>query len=210
VNEKKAELYIICFPNWKLYVGITTKTAEQRFKVHVRGAHKGGKGAVHKALHKYGPKNCRLVVLHKGLSWIEACELEQYYIKELQTRTFQSGYNLTDGAEGSSGMVQSEKCRQIMRRVHLGKPKSEEQKQHMKEANRLRWQNPIFREQLLVVARVNQIKAAEAVRGKKLIGSVLERIQANVAKAHEANRKKHRERYNYEVKSEHGFALASV
>ncbi len=50
-------LYAIDFPSGKRYIGITTATAEERFKGHVSAMNKGWDAAVSNALRKYGPEN---------------------------------------------------------------------------------------------------------------------------------------------------------
>jgi len=90
-----ASLYILCFPNGKLYVGITRQRVERRFQRHKRST-----APVGCALFKYGPENVRIVVLHRDRPWAEACELERFYIQEFGTRIEAGGYNLTDGGEG--------------------------------------------------------------------------------------------------------------
>jgi len=69
-----AEVYAIGFPNGKLYIGITTRTTEQRFRGHVKDMQRGSTYTVHKALRKYGPDSVRLVTLHSGVTDDEAKE----------------------------------------------------------------------------------------------------------------------------------------
>lgn len=99
-------LYVVCLPNGGLYVGITTTTAEGRFL-----RHRKSRFPIGYAIRKYGSENCRLVVLHRNLPWFDACELEQWYIKELEIRIAQGGYNLTAGGEGKPDRPASSACR---------------------------------------------------------------------------------------------------
>jgi len=61
-----AEVYAICFPNGKLYVGWTAKTAIRRFAGHLRAVRQGSTYAVHNALRKYGPDETRAKMVATG------------------------------------------------------------------------------------------------------------------------------------------------
>lgn len=93
-----AEVYAICFPNGKLYVGWTAKTAIRRFAGHLRAVRQGSTYAVHNALRKYGPDAVVLATLHSNITPDKAKELEKFYIAEWDTRR-PRGYNLTAGGD---------------------------------------------------------------------------------------------------------------
>jgi group I intron endonuclease len=161
---RRASLYIIGFPNGKLYVGITTGTVEGRFRRHCQSAK-----VVGRAIRKHGSESCRLIVLHRGLSWKEAGNLERWYIRELETGIKQNGYNVAGGGGGTLGVPLSSRGRRAVSR-----------------ANHRRWlENP--EEMQAVVA-----KAHAAVRGRKHTGDRLKKShaaqQAATAAATKANR----------------------
>lgn len=156
---KTAVIYVIGFPNGKLYVGRTVQRVARRFQGHCRS-----KQPVGRAIRKYGPENCRLIVLHSDVSWSEAGKLEQWYISELETRSEKNGYNLTDGGEGQVGRKVSRKCREAVSK-----------------AVRRLWNDPSDRAKMLAAVQKNLAKAHSANRGRKLVGSHLAKIQAVAA-----------------------------
>lgn len=113
---KRALLYIVGFPNGRLYVGITTGTVDGRFRRHCRSDHRVGR-----AIRKYGPENCRLMVLHRDLTWHEAGKLERWYIQELDSMVGHAGYNQTAGGEGNLGWSPSRETRWRMGKGCRGK-----------------------------------------------------------------------------------------
>jgi len=93
-------LYRLTFPNGKAYIGITTRTAEIRFKRHVDYSRNARRSAVHHAILKYGAENVVVETL------VIADDLN--YLRELEKRAVQKfgtlkpgGYNLTGGGEDS-------------------------------------------------------------------------------------------------------------
>ena len=84
-------------------------------------------------------------IVHKGLTWDEACEKEKYYIKEFGRRDKGLGplVNQTDGGDGQLGFIHSEETRKKFRENNLGpknpnwgKPKSDETKRKISEGNK--------------------------------------------------------------------------
>jgi hypothetical protein len=110
-----AVLYILCFPNGKLYVGITTKTAGQRFQEHCRS--------------KYAVGNVQLAILHSRVSWPEAKTLEKWDLTNNE-----NGYNLTMGGDGVPGLSVESRDRIAVSRQ--GKPMALESRQKLRECNR--------------------------------------------------------------------------
>jgi len=170
-----AVLYILCFPNGKLYVGITTKTAEQRFRGHCRSRSRVGK-----AIRKYSPADCRLVVLGRGLSWSEACELEQYYIKTLETRVEQNGYNQTDGGDGVQGLVQSERQRKAARNLWRDPTTCVNMREHLRaaqlraaEVTRARMQDQAVRTKLVAAGAAARRGVPSSAKCKEAVSATL-------------------------------------
>jgi len=90
------QLYQLEFPNGKKYIGITSKTAEERFKQHCNAF---TKYPCQLAIHKYGKENVIVTVLEECDDWDALCLLEIKYIKKLKTFG-KNGYNLTLGGKG--------------------------------------------------------------------------------------------------------------
>lgn len=61
-------------------------------------------------------------IVHINLSWIEACKLEQFYIKFIGRRDLGKGslVNLTDGGEGAYGRIHSLETKNKMSSSHKG------------------------------------------------------------------------------------------
>jgi group I intron endonuclease len=113
-------LYLISFPNGKQYIGITIQALERRFYHHCYQAENGGKTLVGKALKKYGREKveCRVLVEADDLAYLQ--EIERRAIKAYGTKC-PSGYNLTDGGEGTLGRPTSPETRQKMRDAQKNK-----------------------------------------------------------------------------------------
>lgn len=81
------------------------------------------------AIKKYGWENFQPEILEDGLSYEEACEKEEYYIKKYETNNHLKGYNLHKGGEGPT-----KECLQKMRESHLNKHLSEEHRRKISES----------------------------------------------------------------------------
>ena len=99
--------------NNKIYIGKTSKTLEERWKIHVQHSCESHfrKQLITKAIRKYGKDYFELSVL-------EICEdnntlsvKERFWIAELKSRDPKVGYNLTDGGEGTPGRIVSEETK---------------------------------------------------------------------------------------------------
>lgn len=94
-------LYMLTAPTGKRYIGISKKTAAERFENHVKHLALGRRNAIHRALMKYGPGTFTVTTLLiaedlQYLRWIEAAAIKAF-------GTFApSGYNMTHGGEGSA------------------------------------------------------------------------------------------------------------
>jgi len=91
------QLYQLLFPNGKSYIGITSKTAQERFKKHCRPSTK--KNPCQHAIHKYGADNVAIIVIATFDNWELLCLAEVEAIEKLNTIA-PNGYNLTLGGEG--------------------------------------------------------------------------------------------------------------
>lgn len=124
-------------PSGKVYIGITKCELEKRWK--------NGKGYEYNsifsnAIKKYGWNNFKHEVLFSELNEVSAklieCDLIYYY-KQLNI-----SYNITDGGDGSAGLIMSEESRKKMSAAKKGKPSvrrgchlSEETKEKLRQAN---------------------------------------------------------------------------
>jgi group I intron endonuclease len=143
--------------NGKRYIGITNRPIH-RWKQHCRSSRKT---AISTALKKYGPQNFEFKVLVIGAEEYIKC-LEVKAIVLLNTKA-PSGYNLTDGGEGTTGwkstVISRKKCsdaqrlrflnpkeREKIRQSHTGLVRPYECKEKHRQLMLTRYKNPIERE----------------------------------------------------------------
>jgi group I intron endonuclease len=103
---------IYCIENkldGKKYVGKTTKTIEKRFKQHIKISESDTRQHLHNAIRKYKQENFECYLLEDVSYKKLLSEREMYWIKELNTKN--TGYNETDGGDGSFGRQVSEDTR---------------------------------------------------------------------------------------------------
>lgn len=113
--------------NLKSYIGLTTKTVEQRWAKHVRDSLGSARRsqALHLAIRKYGKENFYVEILAKCRS-IEELNLKEFeLIKEHGTMS-PNGYNLHTG--GNYHTISSE-TKVKMALAQMGKKQSEETKE---------------------------------------------------------------------------------
>jgi hypothetical protein len=96
-------LYQLISPSGKSYIGISSKTAADRFAKHTEHAlGKRQNGVLYSALRKYKPENFQVKTLVIANDWDYLCDLEMKVIRAFGTR-HPFGYNMTDGGEGTVG-----------------------------------------------------------------------------------------------------------
>ena len=79
-------LYRLDFPNGKSYVGITAKTAAQRFSAHAYSAQKrGAPTALGRAIRKYGAEAIKVVALAISNNWEYLQLIERNAIRVFDT-----------------------------------------------------------------------------------------------------------------------------
>lgn len=94
---------IINMCNDKRYIGITTRSVEERFEEHcIADSYIG------RAIRKYGRENFFLSIIDSADDKEELFDLERKYIKLYGT--YKNGYNLTIGGDGASLNVDLDVC----------------------------------------------------------------------------------------------------
>lgn len=94
------QLYALDFPNGKRYIGITTKTAEVRFKGHERDAPRekpGGGPALYRAWRKHGAPALTVLAIVEDEDLLET---EKRAVAVFGTLS-PGGYNLTEGGDAN-------------------------------------------------------------------------------------------------------------
>lgn len=111
------QLYKISFPvhlSKKCYIGITSKTDQERFKSHCRFSKKNY--AISNALKKYGKENAIIIVLAECDNWELLCLAEQEAIEKFNTFCH-NGYNLTKGGDGILGLKHNKETKEKLRQL---------------------------------------------------------------------------------------------
>lgn len=85
-------------PSNKVYIGITSKTCQERW---ANGNRYKGNSIFSKSIKKYGWENISHEILYEGLTKKEAIEKEKELIKYYKELGL--SYNITDGGEGQNG-----------------------------------------------------------------------------------------------------------
>lgn len=146
--------YKLTSPSNKSYVGVTKKTAQERFEKHKEHAlGKRDAGALYSALRKYGPDTFTLEVLVVLDDWQELLELEKQLIQQFNTLS-PNGYNIDKGGKGGRGV-----------------PYTEESLKRMSEGQKRRFRNPDelarLREQGKRAAAARSAKYADIWKSKR-------------------------------------------
>lgn len=120
--------------NGKQYVGQANDFKQREYDWKCLKNHYAGK-LIYNARKKYGLENFKTEVLRECKTKDELNEWEKYYIKTLNTKV-PNGYNLTDGGEGTLGVIVSDETRKKMSDVKKGRHVSEETKKKISEAKK--------------------------------------------------------------------------
>ncbi len=133
-EEKRYSVYKHTVPNGKVYIGITSKQANERWlngRGYSRNRH------FWNAIKKYGWENIVHEIIADGLEKDEACRLEQFYIAAYGSSNPDKGYNMTTGGEtGAKHTIESRQklsASKTGKRYNIGVPFTEERKQHLRE-----------------------------------------------------------------------------
>ena len=112
--------------NEVFYVGIG-KTEKRAYSIHFRNNHWNN------IVKKYG---YYVEIIYDNLTWLLACQMEQCLIKEYGRVDLGTGnlVNMTDGGEGTFGVIRSEETRKKMSEAKKGKPLTEETRKNMSNA----------------------------------------------------------------------------
>lgn len=104
MSNKKFILYVLKFPNGKLYFGITSCGFKKRMREHkYSGNNENYSTKLARAIRKYGWGNVSKDILYSGLSVTDAYYLEKKHISDYDTMNDLFGYNLCIGGGTNVG-----------------------------------------------------------------------------------------------------------
>lgn len=123
---RKYLVYKHTAPNGKVYIGITSSTAQNRWK---NGLGYRRQKYFWNAIQKYGWENFAHEILFVGLSEQEAKTLEMKLIEEWKSYDPQCGYNTTHGGDGCRGYNPPPEVREKISLANRGKVRTPESRQ---------------------------------------------------------------------------------
>lgn len=116
--------------NGKIYIGQTVQRLHVRIRDHINTALTNHSNIYfHNAIRKYGKENFEWEIIECCDSKEELDEIEFHYIK--QYNSFENGYNLTMGGEGSFGYTHSDKIKNKMSNASLRSNKHVNRGKHL-------------------------------------------------------------------------------
>lgn len=94
-------IYRVISPNGKTYIGYTSKSLENRKRLHFANSrlNKDNIYYFHRAIRKYGAQ-LEWSTIDTALNKTEACQKEIFYIKQYKSHIAKFGYNSSLGGEG--------------------------------------------------------------------------------------------------------------
>lgn len=110
-------VYIVKFPNNKVYVGITSRTLTYRKYEHLFRKREGSKRLLYNALRKYDGQEI-WEELEKCDNYQLAKEREKHYIQQFKSNDKTYGYNLTNGGDGTVGYKFTDEQKERSSKAH--------------------------------------------------------------------------------------------
>jgi len=121
--------------NNKEYIGLTTRTLEERWKQHIRESNREGgwewNTPLGNAIKKYGKDSFQVFVLEECSSETEMKQKEIWLIRERKSLASETGYNLTLGGDGRLGYKLSKETKRKIGEGNFGKIMSDDAKAKM-------------------------------------------------------------------------------
>lgn len=181
----------------KIYIGITTRTAEQRFDGHIYDARRSKRviRPLHAALRRY-PFDCwEVETIGSAPTWEALCNLERSLISEYRSTERAIGYNVALGGEGTLGCIQSAEVRERRAAKIRGVPRPPEVRARISAGNKGKPKSAEHMAKSLATRRAMNFKktpeqiekSARAHRGRKRSAETCRKIS-------EAAKRRYREK----------------
>ncbi len=124
-------VYKLTSPSDKVYIGVTNKTAQNRFNDHCNDSRPR---KLKTAIDKYGKDSFTIEVIDEAETLEELYNLERKYIKTFDSMNL--GYNMTEGGEGTFGRKATKETKSRMSKARIGKKLSAKHKQAISKGNK--------------------------------------------------------------------------
>lgn len=143
-------IYKIVFPNGKHYIGLTTRSLDQRQKEHKCSAQSCDTKCLYNALRFYKMEDTfELIEIDTADTLEELCKKEIHYILEYNSYYKDNGYNMTYGGEGTLGYVHTESQNQQQSERQLKYyEENPEEREKMKIISQTFWNKPESKEKM--------------------------------------------------------------
>lgn len=130
--------------NGKVYIGKTTRTAEERWVSMLYEVRRGGNSLIHNAIRKHGAEAFVTDILHETDSYEDLSAMETFFILQHRSHERSHGYNLTLGGDGAApgelnfmwGKTHTDEVKAKIRTFRLGRKQTEETKRKISDASR--------------------------------------------------------------------------
>jgi group I intron endonuclease len=151
--------------NGKEYVGQTTSSVDQRFKMHCtekRNRH------ISNAIRNYGKENFEIVVVAEASNQVELNDLERHYVLQFDTM-YPKGYNHRAG--GNQNGICSDELKRKISLAKKGKPNPKRLGEFVPEERRIRISRSLNGKQIKAVnLSTGEIKIYETAHSTKQDG----------------------------------------
>lgn len=117
MEARNYKVYILEFPNNKLYIGLTGDSVDKRWK---NGNGYRGQSYLWNAICKYGWENIVKDIYAIDLTEQEAKDVEKELIAYYDTTNREYGYNISSGGESANGIKHSEETKQKFSEMYSG------------------------------------------------------------------------------------------
>ncbi len=186
-RAKAGQLYRLDFASGKSYIGVTKKTAQERYASHAKATKEGLNCAVNRAWRKYGAPSLVLLAIIERQDLLAA---EQRAVRVFGTYG-KHGYNMTPGGDFNPSTLSSvrEKISSTKRgclNPMYGKPISEQHRAALK-MGQARINSPEFVERRIAPLRGRhhseewRKRIADGLRGKKKTDQHKEKMRMSLA-----------------------------
>jgi group I intron endonuclease len=138
-------------PNNKVYIGITSKKPEERWRNRYRNNR-----YFSNAINKYGWENIKHEILYENLSKEDAEQMEIQLIALYDSSNPKFGYNIAKGGHSNNGYHHSEETKNKIKKSLTGKKYTAERRKNQSRIIKRCWDNDDYRKHMSEVHKGKQ------------------------------------------------------